>query len=297
VEDRLQIAARQQQQYLALADANLIGPDGYPVSADLHARRGDRFALTYNPHGATAPEPPSPANIFSWGTPFQRVSDPIFSPSVPRPLAIEYSQPRQKRQNEVDTDVLKQTSDTAVQKAIWIQKEKERLADARSKMAADQNKQAIPGAKPKSATRSAEQRRKDEQKREEARRLREEKRIKEEQAASTLENVQAQRRLRRDAERAKGVLKQAKVPGARPKAATRTAQQRMQDEQILQQLKYNAPPGWLSKRPIPAELAPRWGRGKPVTKEVLNIPQPILEYFDVKNDPHFIRAPKHQPQK
>jgi hypothetical protein len=38
------------------------------------------------------------------------------------------------------------------------------------------------------------------------------------------------------------------------------------------------------------------GSGKPKTKEVLNIPQPILEYFDVKNDPHFIRAPKHQPQ-
>ena len=35
------------------------------------------------------------------------------------------------------------------------------------------------------------------------------------------------------------------------------------------------------------------GRGKPKTKEVLNIPQPILEYFDVKNDPHFIRA--HRP--
>ena len=38
------------------------------------------------------------------------------------------------------------------------------------------------------------------------------------------------------------------------------------------------------------------GRGKPATKEVLNIPPPILEYFDVKNDPHFIRAPKHQPK-
>ena len=39
------------------------------------------------------------------------------------------------------------------------------------------------------------------------------------------------------------------------------------------------------------------GRGKPrrkaKTKEVLNIPPPILEYFDVKNDPHFIRA--HRP--
>jgi hypothetical protein len=33
-------------------------------------------------------------------------------------------------------------------------------------------------------------------------------------------------------------------------------------------------------------------RGIPV-KEVLNIPKPILEYFDVKNDPHFIRA--HRP--
>ena len=41
------------------------------------------------------------------------------------------------------------------------------------------------------------------------------------------------------------------------------------------------------------------GSGKPKrkTKEVLNIPPPILEYFDVKNDPHFIRAPKHQPKK
>jgi hypothetical protein len=41
------------------------------------------------------------------------------------------------------------------------------------------------------------------------------------------------------------------------------------------------------------------GRGKPKrkTKEVLNIPPPILEHFDVKNDPHFIRAPKHQPKK
>ena len=45
------------------------------------------------------------------------------------------------------------------------------------------------------------------------------------------------------------------------------------------------------------------GRTKPKakryggTKEVLNIPPPILEYFDVKNDPHFIRAPKHQPKK
>jgi hypothetical protein len=39
------------------------------------------------------------------------------------------------------------------------------------------------------------------------------------------------------------------------------------------------------------------GNGKPrrkaKTKEVLNIPPPILEYFDVKNDPHFIRA--HRP--
>ena len=33
-------------------------------------------------------------------------------------------------------------------------------------------------------------------------------------------------------------------------------------------------------------------RGIPV-KEVLNIPKPILEYVDVKNDPHFIRA--HRP--
>jgi hypothetical protein len=70
VEDRLQIAARQQQQYLALADANLIGPDGYPVSADLHARRGDRFALTYNPHGATAPERPPRGSIFDYPIPF-----------------------------------------------------------------------------------------------------------------------------------------------------------------------------------------------------------------------------------
>ena len=39
------------------------------------------------------------------------------------------------------------------------------------------------------------------------------------------------------------------------------------------------------------------GNGKPKpkakTKEVLNIPKPILEHFDVKNDPHFIRA--HRP--
>ena len=39
------------------------------------------------------------------------------------------------------------------------------------------------------------------------------------------------------------------------------------------------------------------GSGKPrhkaKTKEVLNIPPPIREYFDVKNDPHFIRA--HRP--
>ena len=35
------------------------------------------------------------------------------------------------------------------------------------------------------------------------------------------------------------------------------------------------------------------GKGKPKTKEVLNIPKPILEHFDVKNDPHFIRA--HRP--
>ena len=34
-------------------------------------------------------------------------------------------------------------------------------------------------------------------------------------------------------------------------------------------------------------------RHKAKTKEVLNIPPPILEYFDVKNDPHFIRA--HRP--
>ena len=34
-------------------------------------------------------------------------------------------------------------------------------------------------------------------------------------------------------------------------------------------------------------------RRKAKTKEVLNIPPPILEYFDVKNDPHFIRA--HRP--
>jgi hypothetical protein len=42
-----------------------------------------------------------------------------------------------------------------------------------------------------------------------------------------------------------------------------------------------------------------FGKPKPKrkTKEVLNIPPPILEYFDVKNDPHFIRAPKHQPKK
>jgi hypothetical protein len=40
-----------------------------------------------------------------------------------------------------------------------------------------------------------------------------------------------------------------------------------------------------------------FGKRKPKTKEVLNIPPPILEYFDVKNDPHFIRAPKHQPKK
>ena len=46
-----------------------------------------------------------------------------------------------------------------------------------------------------------------------------------------------------------------------------------------------------------AEGAGKRGRGKPKpkpkTKEVLNIPKPILEYFDVKNDPHFIRA--HRP--
>jgi hypothetical protein len=35
------------------------------------------------------------------------------------------------------------------------------------------------------------------------------------------------------------------------------------------------------------------GRVSRGTKEVLNIPPPILEYFDVKNDPHFIRA--HRP--
>jgi hypothetical protein len=35
------------------------------------------------------------------------------------------------------------------------------------------------------------------------------------------------------------------------------------------------------------------GRVSGGTKEVLNIPKPILEYFDVKNDPHFIRA--HRP--
>ena len=46
-----------------------------------------------------------------------------------------------------------------------------------------------------------------------------------------------------------------------------------------------------------AEGAGKRSRGKrkpkPKTKEVLNIPKPILEYFDVKNDPHFIRA--HHP--
>ena len=46
-----------------------------------------------------------------------------------------------------------------------------------------------------------------------------------------------------------------------------------------------------------AEGAGKPGRGKPKPKpkpkEVLNIPPPILEYFDVKNDPHFIRA--HRP--
>ena len=34
-------------------------------------------------------------------------------------------------------------------------------------------------------------------------------------------------------------------------------------------------------------------RRKAKTREVLNIPPPILEHFDVKNDPHFIRA--HRP--
>ena len=91
----------------------------------------------------------------------------------------------------------------------------------------------------------------------------------------------------------RALSKKAKVPGARPKAATRTPQQRRQDEQLLQQAKHNALPGWLSGRPLPAELAPQWGKGTPATKEVLNIPPPILEHFDVKNDPHFIRA--HRP--
>ena len=61
------------------------------------------------------------------------------------------------------------------------------------------------------------------------------------------------------------------------------------------------PPEQLALPPIPAAGAGKPKRkrvkGIPVTKEVLNIPQPILEYFDVKNDPHFIRAPKHQPKK
>ena len=140
-----------------------------------------------------------------------------------------------------------------------------------------------------------------------------------------MEEVQKNRRERRkqDQQLAKDVKEKTadqlqkeltKKFGTRAKAATRKPNNDAQAMQHLQQSGWdfipqptteqveevrrkiarhavNPPPsGWL--------LQPRQsGSGKPKTKEVLNIPPPILEYFDVKNDPHFIRAPKHQPKK
>ena len=88
----------------------------------------------------------------------------------------------------------------------------------------------------------------------------------------------------------------------RAKAATRKPEQRRNDEQAMRQMQS----GWLIPQMTPEQFQQirqiahevnrrhqQRGSGKPKTKEVLNIPKPILEYFDVKNDPHFIRA--HRP--
>ena len=295
--ERQEIFENRQLDVLALMDANLIGPDGYPVSADLHSRT-DRFALPWSPHGATAPEPPSRGSIFDYGSPFQRVG-------YPPPLAIEDAPPQQDELmlyippslDMLDEDQVRKRKSpdkeqyymtrTQFQKAAWVQQQKDKL---RSEKKAQELK---------------------------------------DKQAKVLADVQKNRRERLKLEQHLGKhtdkmfesrqKELTKKYGARAKAATRNPEQRRIDERAMRE----SQSGWLIPQMTPEQLQeirqlaqgidqnfkqmgpptnwtlppPRTGRGKPQTKEVSNIPQPILEYFDVKNDPHFIRAPKHQPQK
>ena len=93
----------------------------------------------------------------------------------------------------------------------------------------------------------------------------------------------------RRGERSREMLALPPPPKAQPqsKAAPKKKPARVQHfDDMEAEMEGDADTGWQ---------VDQLGRGKPKrkTKEVLNIPKPILEYFDVKNDPHFIRA--HRP--
>ena len=229
-----------------------VDEEGYEVSDDEPtdtpgaASSSDRFAIAYNAHGATAPAPPRPFNLFEFGTPFQRV--PIPESRTTDTSADTLARVQRQRRERLAAE---QAADTLAR----VQRQR------RAHLAAE--RQIVPSGTPPVPMTPAQKLSLVQKQRRE--------RLAAEQAAATqakkgtsLNEVQKQRRI---------ALPLEKISGS-----TKTADELL-DEMLADQQK---------------KKAPRTGKGiSGGAKEVLNIPPPILEYFDVKNDPHFIRA--HRP--